>query len=340
MSNLETLRQSGVISARKLATQVVGFLIGAALLAWCIHTAIKGGDWSRIAEASPWLIVGLAACSVISLAANGATFWLFIRPVHPVGFRAMQWLNLVSGLFNYLPVRAGMLTRVAYHLKVDRMPLLLLAGWFGAVSYVLALVVGVCVLAMVIRPQMDWIWLAIVAGMLLLGGGLTRALMLHPIIVKYGRGMDRMLSDRRALWGGIVLRLVDIGAYLGRMACAATILGLNLAWSDLTILALAALALSMNPLGRFGFREWAVTIVATRLITTDMTGAQIEASFAQLALIESAGEAIVAIPAGAIALFWYVRQWRAAPPIAPRDIAAAPPAPANTPTNNSSAEPG
>ncbi len=325
--NLDTLRKAGVLSTRKLATQITGFLIGAALLAWCIHTAVQGGDWSRIKEASPWLIAGLAACSIVSLATNGAMFWLFIRPVRPVGFRAMQWLNLVAGLLNFLPVRVGMVARVAYHLKVDRMPLLLLGGWFAAITYVLAMAIGVCVLATLVRPEMDWIWIALIAGMLLLGGGLTRTMMLLPFVVRHGRGMDRMLSDRRTLWGGIVLRLVDISAYLGRMACAAAILGLNLPWSDIMILAIMALAFSVNPLGRFGFREWALTIVATRLIAADMTEAEIQATSAQLALIDSAGEAIVAIPAGAIALFWYVRQWRAAPPLTVRDATAAPAAP-------------
>jgi hypothetical protein len=151
-----------------------------------------------------------------------------------------------------------------------------------------------------------------VIGQLLLGGLLISAVMGHPLVVRYGKGMDQMLRRPACLWGAIALRLIDVAAFVGRMACAAAILGFDdLAASDIMLLGFAALALSLNPLGRVGFREAAVTFVASRLVT-DLSGTQLEGSMAQLALVESAGEALVAIPLGAVSLLWYRQRWLAA----------------------------
>lgn len=304
---------ASLLRPRRVVTQLVGFVIGAALLYWCIRTAIEGGDWSRLRSANPWLVVGLLGCTAVSLAANATSFWLVVRPVRPVGFATMQWLNLVAGILNYLPIRAGMIARVAFHLRIDRMSLLLIGGWFAAIGYTLALCVGACVLATIVRPAIDVWWAGLVVGQIVLGGWLTLAAMKQPIVVRYGRGMDRMLSDPAALWGAIGLRLLDIAAYIGRMACAAAILqlgDLGLSFVDITLLALAAMAMSINPLGRFGFREWAVTMIAIRLISIDMPPGEVDAVLAQLALVESAGEAMLTIPLGAVALVWFVRRWK------------------------------
>jgi hypothetical protein len=292
--------------------QVLGFLIGVALLGWCISIAISGGDWSKIADAHPLLIAGLIICTLASFGANGVMFWLVIRPIQHVGFWNMQWLNFVTGILNYAPIRAGLIARIAYHLRVDRMSLLRVGAWLAALAYSLALTLGACIAGTIVWPKLDLIWVAIVGGQLLLGGWLTWAIMGHPLVTRFGRGMDQMLRVPSCLWGAIGLRLVDIGAFVGRMACAVAILDLDLAATDIVLLGFAALALSLNPLGRTGFREMAVAFVASRLLGGDLDSAQVDSSMAQLALVESAGEALVAIPAGAVCLLWYRQRWRAA----------------------------
>lgn len=311
MSGGETPREQ-LLSPRKLVVQVLGFLIGVALLGWCISIAISGGDWSKIADAHPLLIAGLIICTLASFGANGVMFWLVIRPIQHVGFWNMQWLNFVTGILNYAPIRAGLIARIAYHLRVDRMSLLRVGAWLAALAYSLALTLGACIAGTIVWPKLDLIWVAIVGGQLLLGGWLTWAIMGHPLVTRFGRGMDQMLRVPSCLWGAIGLRLVDIGAFVGRMACAVAILDLDLAATDIVLLGFAALALSLNPLGRTGFREMAVAFVASRLLGGDLDSAQVDSSMAQLALVESAGEALVAIPAGAVCLLWYRQRWRAA----------------------------
>ena len=313
-----TEENSRLLSTRKLITQSLGFVVGLALLIWCITIAVKGGEgegisgWARIREANILLVVGLIGCTLISLFVNGIIFWLVILPVKNLGLWRMEWLNLVTGVLNYAPIRAGLLARIAYNLRVDRLTLLQLGGWFLALAFTMALTLSACILATIVWRSFDLVWIGIVLGQIVLGGLLMWAVMGHPLIIRHGKGMDQMLRKPACLWGAIGLRLLDIAAFVGRMACAAAILGLSLPFADVMLLGFAAIALSLNPLGRIGFREAAVAFVASRLIAPDLGGAHLETSMAQLALVESAGEAIITIPLGSLALLWYRKRWRAA----------------------------
>jgi hypothetical protein len=315
---------NSLLTPRKLITQLIGFALGAALLVWCISKAIKGGGagWEKLQHANPLLIAGLVSCTLVSLLVNGAIFWIVVRPVHPVRLDHMQYLNLVTSVLNYAPIRAGLIARIAYNLRVDRMSLLLIGGWFAAIGYTLVLTLGAVVMTTVIRglwgdgtPRFDGMWFFLLAVQLVVGGVLTRMVVGMPLVQRGGKGMDRMLRQPSALWGAIILRLVDVAAYAGRMGCAAAILGLNLSVTQVILLAIAAIAVSLNPLGRVGYREVGVAFFASYL---GMSGETFDAARNQLALIESAGEAVVAIPLGALSLLWYRHQWmhaRRTPPV-------------------------
>ena len=304
------------LTSRKLIMQLVGFAIGLVMLAWCIRTALKGGDWSKLREANPWLVAGLAGCSLTSLLVNGAVFWLVIRPAHPLKLHHLELLNMVTAVLNYAPVRLGLIARVAYHIRVDRMSLLLIGGWLAAIGYTMALTMGAVMVVTLLRQTYDWswfVWALVLAATLGLCGALTigainaaQAILGAEWVDRVGKGMHRMLRQPIALWGAIGLRVVDIGAFTGRMACAAAILKLSLTGSEIVLLAVTALAMSLFPLGRVGYREAGVAFFAQFL---GMSGADFDAARSQLALVESAGEAIVAIPLGAMALLWYRSRW-------------------------------
>jgi hypothetical protein len=305
----------GLLTPWKLAVELIGFLIGLGLLAWCVKVAIEQGDWSRLRQAGPWQITGLLGCSAVSLLVNGAAFWITIRPVRALRLWDLERLNCVGTMLNYAPIRAGAIARVAYHLRVDRLGLLEIGAWFTMLGYILLLGVGSCVLATLAHPEIDWLWAVLVIGQMMLGAAIARVAVGHRLIVRHGRGIDRMLRDPMSLWGASLLRLVDIAAFTGRMGAAISILGLSLPGSHLVMLALVALAASLIPFGRLGFREWAVALAAARLTAFGTDPGSIESfasleAWTQLALVESAGEASVVIPAGAVALLWYRHRWR------------------------------
>ncbi len=314
-----SINATPLLSPRRLIIQLVGFIAGAALLIWCIKLAIGGGDWSKLAHANPWLMSVLLGCTCVSLFINGSTFWLTAQPLARVPFWDLQRLNLACNLLNYAPIRAGAIARVAYHMRVDRVHPLQIAAWFGSIFYIMALVIAACLVVTIIRPSIDLVWALIVTSIVISGGLATRLIISHRLFAKYGQGIDRILRSHRVLWGASVLRIVDLSAFLGRMWAAATILDLQIPTHHLVVLALVAFIARLIPLGRVGFAEAAVTALAARLATAGVDGASIKAvltasgPWAQLALVESAGEALILIPGGGIALLWLRRRWRKGP---------------------------
>ena len=308
------LKDTGLLAPRRLAIQLLGFLVGLVLLAWCVKGAVEGGDWTKLAHSSPWLIVGMLGCTGVSTLANGAMFWITIRSIKPLRFGHMQWLNLVGNLLNYAPIRLGAIARVVYHLRVDRLGLLQIGAWFTFNGYLLALSVGACLLATLVRSRIDLVWVLLVLGQMILGGLTIRTLAGNRLLIRHGGGIDRVVADHRAVWGGVVLRLLDLAAFTGRMAVAMAILDIDLSAAHTVVLAVVALAASLIPFGRLGFREFCVAITAQRLT---MLAEDVESNMQQLALVESAGEALVFIPLGAAALLWYRRRmmhaWAASP---------------------------
>jgi len=301
------------LRGRRLVLQIAGFVLGLALIVWCVRTAAQGDGWSRLRDADPLLIAALLGCTLVSLMLNGAVFWLSARPLRRMPLARLQAINLVAALLNYAPVRLGFVARVAFHVRVDRIGVLDLACWFGAMTIVLGTVLMATAVATVIRPQPDLLWLLLFAAQI---GAMTLVLrvglglpLLEPLRKRLPR-LAPLVTDPVAWWGSVALRTADLAAFTARMAIAATILGLSLGVGDLMLLAVTALVFGMSPLGRLGFREAGVAFVAARL-SGGLDSMDVDAAFAGLALLESVGEAIVAIPLGILALPWFWRRMAA-----------------------------
>lgn len=303
-----TTEAAALLAPRRLAVQLAGFAVGAALLVWIIRKAIGEGEWDRVLHAAPLLVAGLIACTLTSAATNGTIFFVTVRPLKRIGFWDLQRLNVVATLLNYAPIRLGAVTRVLYHLRVDGLGLLQIGAWFSLVGGIMILGIASCGLATIVRPELDWMWALLVAGQLLLGGGAIRILGSIPLVARHGRGIDAMTIDRWSLWGAITLRTIDLAAFAGRMALAAAILEIHLEPRHTVLLALVAMTASLIPFGRVGFREFCVAVAAQRL---GMLAGDVEANMNQLALIESAGEVMVFVPLGLLELGWLRKRWRA-----------------------------
>jgi hypothetical protein len=287
--------------------QLAGFGVGLALLAWIIYNALGEGDWGRIARADPRLIAAMLGFTLVSALLNGSTFWITVQPIAPLRFWDLQRLNVVANMLNYAPVRLGAIARVLYHLRLDGLGLLQIGAWFSFIGYTLALGIASCVLATIAHARVDWIWAGLVAAQLLLGAMAIRVVGGLPLVARHGRGIDRMINDHRSLWGAIVLRVTDLGAFTGRMAVAAAILDISLAPGQIVVLALVALAAQLIPFGRVGFREFCVAATGHQL---SLLASDAEHNMNQLALIESAGEALVFVTLGVLLLPWLRKRWR------------------------------
>lgn len=297
---------------------IVFYFIGIGLLVWYVTVALSRKEigeevfhpWRIIRDANLWLVAGMFVCSLANLLFNGTIFWLTIRPIQNVGWPNMQRLNLVGNALNYLPLRPGLFLRVGYHMRVDRLGILQIGAWFAAIAVVMLLVIGVCGAAILIHPHVDLMFAAILIAGLVGGGWMTYLIFGHPLVVRYGKGADRMLRSHRVLWPMLGLRLLDVLAFSGRVGCAAAIVGVKFdSGGSILLLGLVAILLRLLPV-QLGFREVLLGLAATRIGATAMTGQELDAAFfALLALTESAGEMLVVIPLGAASLPWYRKRW-------------------------------
>ena len=310
-SGMTTHRPS--LSAARIATQVIGFAIGAALLAWCIVKAIGSADLERLRQADLRLVAAMIGVSALSMACAGTAFWLALRPARRIPWGTHQAVNAMATLVNYAPVRLGVPSRFVYHMGVDGMGAWLVAGWVATV--------GACTLSAL--AGMTCGALAGVGTIELLGWGAAAAiglgvacaigtteacvrivgLLRHvPLVARKLGGAESMLASRASLRLVAGTRFVDFSMYAARAWCAGRILELPLDAQQILLVALAGYIMNYNPLGRFGFREATMAFVASRL--AGETGLDVSAAFAQLALIESAGEALASIPLGSIGGSW------------------------------------
>jgi len=296
-----------LLSPGKLFLQLGFFAVGIALLVWVIAGAVETeGLWERIV-ANKMLVAALLGCTAVSAALNGLSFWVTVRPICRIPVWDLQRINLVANMLNYAPLRLGAIARVYYHVRVDRLTLLQIGAWFSLIGYLLLLALGACLVATLVRFQVDWIWGLLVAAQMLAGILAIRLFGRVPLVARHGRGFDRMVKDRFTLWTAVGLRIADMLVYVTRMGLAAAILGIGLSAPQIVVLAVVALSVSLMPVGRVGFREAAVAVVAGGL---SLSGADIDANMKQLALVESAGEALVYIPLGILALPWLWQRLR------------------------------
>jgi len=293
-----------------IVANLVGFAIGMALLIWCLTLAWKTEDgltpWDHFRDAEWWMISGMIFATVISLIVNAVTFQIALHPVREVGFWNMQKLNLACNALNYLPLRPGMISRIAYHLRVDRVSVLELGACFGVVAIILLLVAAVVGFASLVHPQFDLLWIGIACAGLIISALFVMVLARLPLAAKHGRGFDRLLSQRGQIGPLVGLRLIDIAAYTGRLWCAMAIVGLQVDSPAYVIfIGVVAVLFNLFPI-RIGFRE--AGLAAALAFAADRFGqpAVDQGVLNQLALIESAGEAIVFIPIGALLLPWLI----------------------------------
>lgn len=299
----------------RLTLQIVGFIVGLGLLAWCILRARDQSDLARLGEVSPGAIAALVACTLVSVVANGAIFWSIIQPVSRLRFLDVQLVNCVVNLLNYAPVRLGVLTRLAHHRRVDRLDYLTLVAWYASVALIvlmmMACLVASTMLATMLRGGVDLVWGVIFAAMLLAGSACLVWISSHHVLARYLRGTQRLMNHRGYLTLTMTLRIIDMVAYSGRLYLAFGILGITLPLSDLIYLAIISMLAGITPVGNLGFRDWAVAFFAPLLISPElaMEAGNLEELRWAAVLVDRAAEAVVFIPLGIIGLIWMYFTW-------------------------------
>lgn len=301
------------LSAARIVTQIVGFAVGAALLVWCMVKAFGSADLDRLRHADPRLVATMIGVSALSMLCAGTAFWIALRPAMSIPWGVHQAVNAMATLVNYAPVRLGVPSRFVYHMGVDRLGAWLVAGWVATVgACTLSALVGMTCGALLGVGASKLLGLGAIASMVIGMAGVVATteacvrlvgLVRHvPIVSRKLGGAESMLASRTSLRLVAAMRFADFSMYAARAWCAGRILDLPLDAQQILLVALAGYIMNYNPLGRFGFREATMAFVASRL--AGETGLDVGAAFAQLALVESAGEALASIPLGSVGGSW------------------------------------
>jgi hypothetical protein len=283
---------------RRLWLRRAGFvagllLLGAALLmAWRQRDEV-GEAFAAVGDLPPVTLlvytVVLLGTVAVNVGLSGVTFSALVSRYGRVGFLEMQALIAASALLNYVPMRAGLIGRVAYHRAYNDIPVA--ASAKVIVQAVGLSVAGALYLGLAIVVAYRWPAVLMIASLLPLAV-LTVLAWLAPA--------------RRALAIAGVARYAELLVLAVRYWVAFALLGLTLETpAALAFAAVSAMATMIPFLSNgLGAREWAIGWMA-QVLTPFQLGLGITAD-----LLNRAAELVGIVPLGLIALGWLARRRR------------------------------
>ncbi len=312
----------------RIAVQVVGFLIGLALLGWCVRLALSEDNreaLQKLADAPPGSLAALLGLSVVGVVANGLIFWAALMPVRRLKAMDVIATNALSTFLANLPFKIGLLARIAIHNRRDKVPMAMIFGWFGAVTATLVLTSASLLGAGLMRSVLGGWTVPVAVGMMVvlsavmvlvakrlsgerghrrlsrligrLGGKRALRLARSQVIRELHMGLDMLASGT---WVAVVVafRMVDFAGQAWRWVVAGELVGTEVSPTNgLLISGGHFLAGALSPVGMLGFREGAAMGTAG-LLGLDSRG------FAPIALLTAGAELVVVIAAAGLAIAW------------------------------------
>ena len=287
------------------ARAIIGFSVGIALLAAAVWAVAGQGDALRHAaaaarNAAPWMVALALALPVVNVLLMAAVFQALMKPHGRVAPAEMTALIGASWLLNFLPLRPGLLGRVAYHKAVNNIPvsgsLRAVVANIGASVLSLTLAAGIVYDASHADPsqvQARFFGVSIVAPALLAGLSFTLRFVrsrLAPFVLASTIRFTDLLVWALRYW--LIFRIV--GSPIDPPAALAV--------------AVVSQAASLVPLvgNGLGLREWAVGLTVASLprvfASGTATGVGLTAD-----LVNRAAEVLTAIPVGLLSIAYLHR---------------------------------
>ncbi|MFZ4575915.1 MAG: hypothetical protein ACOYN0_16100 [Phycisphaerales bacterium] len=288
---------------RWLAAAVSVALLVAALVAISRSGVSLSTTRRLVASASTGLVIAGVALPLLNLTISAGVFWVLTRRFGRVGFGEMWALIGAAWLLNYLPMRPGLVGRVAYHRAVNGISVAhgsrVVAESVACSAAASLGAVGWSVLG-ARWPQMG-AWIDAVPFALLAAGA----------AVAFGVG--RKSPTVAALAAAMSLRIADLIVWTFRYVVVFAIAGEPISTPQAAaIAAVSQVAMSVPLVGNgLGLREWAVGLMRSSLPAWYGVGA---ASAAGLTadLLNRSAELCVAVPVGLACAAFVTRKIRAA----------------------------
>lgn len=288
---------------RKLTSFGVGLVLVLAA-AWAAGRDPRGAQAALNALGrAPWHLVALAVIlPVLSWAFTTMTFWSLTRRHGAVGVGEMSALMGSSWLLNFLPLKPGLVGRIAYHRSVNNIPI---ARSLEVIGSAILCGAGSILTALMV---------ATVARGASFGSGAMIALFATPIVGFAALGW----IGRKALAGHAAARLVrtdalswryaDLLVWAARYMVAFELVGRPVTPGQAIAVAAVSQAATLLPLigNGLGIREWAVGLVAAALPAwyVGAGGNPLVAQGLSADLVNRVFEIGVAIPIGVLSTAW------------------------------------
>ncbi len=285
------------------ARAVGGWLLAAVLLGSAVWFGSRGFE-AHVLIALTWRSVAvLAGLVLLSFVVSGMLFSVVTRgfahqPAVPV--RTMTALVMASGLLNYIPaLHPGLWGRAAYlrryHRLLVRDSVVIQLLVIAVALAVLASVAGALVLTRWLELGAAWQWLTAFVAV-----GVVSVAMLSI-------RRCALLRAHRSVWLWPMYRWVDLLATAMRLLIAFEVLGVEVTYMDVVLMASGSLLVrlvGLTPNG-LGLSEWTVSVLSA------VINPGTQAAAAAAALLDRAVEFLVTCVCGGVSLMWLKRLARA-----------------------------
>ncbi len=279
---------------RPLFKRAVGFVISVSLFALALAAVgVRREDvaqaMAHASSAPPWLIAALAILPAVNLALIATSLWFIMTRYGRVGLVEMNQLIFTAWLLNFLPMKPGLMGRVAYHKRFNNIRVrdsaraLVESMALSAISIGALLAVAVGVRGMTST------------GLVIAATTAPAGLMILAALV----AMTRWAPAARLI-AALALRYLDILVWVARYVLCFQILGADLALSDVVLITTASQLAQLVPFAGngLGVREWAVGVVGKASGLTIPVALSAD-------LINRAAELVLAVPLS-FAAMWAV----------------------------------
>lgn len=265
-------------------------LVGAG---YFVYTATDGleGVWDSVRTA-PWWMIALIILGPMGNHISVAMCLQALQSRHgKVGIIEMYVLVGSAWLFNYMPMRPGLIGRIGYHKSINNIRLrdsLESSVWSGILA-------GIA----------NGLMLPIAFLMMMVPQGWSLLLPFVPVVVAILLSMVLTGRRKKLIILALAYRQLDVIVWLGRYWLAFEVLGLDVSIGDIAVISAVSQLASLMPLtgSGIGFREWAVGLMASaggHAMGTAMAGD----------LINRAAETFVVVPVGLVCTALVARHWK------------------------------
>jgi hypothetical protein len=290
--------------------RIGGFVAGALLVFLAIAAALRQDpDAMRrsidaLGQHPWWFVLLFLMLPVLNWLSISASIWFLLSRFGRLGLAETLGLIGMAWLLNYLPMRPGMVGRIAYHKAVNGISIRHTGQTLIEGTVITAICSGVLLLGAVVLRGVD-------AG--LAWGLLIAVPMVTGAIASAALWSTRPITARYCAAGA--LRVLDMAVWAGRYALAFAIVGTSIDLPAALVLAVASQVAMLVPIAGngLGIREWLIGALAASLPAAMLGGADANLSQGLTAdVLNRFVEVLVAVPLGMVCLGIIARRLRTA----------------------------